>query len=94
MKLLFYFVHDFGSELCELPALIPEDNPLKPENLSDLRYAFRTDGKRGYAFINNYVRLKKMPVHKKVELKLPDEKTRLGGGFLSPIGVFYEKPSF
>jgi hypothetical protein len=89
LKLLFYFVHDFGSELCELPALIPEDNPLKPENLSDLRYAFRTDGKRGYAFINNYVRLKKMPVHKKVELKLPDEKTRLPLMDINPDEYFF-----
>ena len=63
LKLLFYFVHDFGTQLCELPALIPAEIPLKPENLNALRYAFRTDGKKGYAFVNNYVRLRKMPKH-------------------------------
>ncbi|MCR4733921.1 MAG: beta-galactosidase [Treponema sp.] len=73
LKLLFYFVKDFGSELCDLPALIPEENPLKPDNLRDLRYAYRTDGKKGYLFINNYVRLKKMPEHKNVQLPLPDK---------------------
>ena len=71
LKLLHYFAHDFGSELCELPALVPEKNPLKPENLTDLRFAYRTDGKKGYVFVNNYVRLKNMPEHKSVELPLP-----------------------
>ena len=73
LKLLSYFVHDFGAELCELPAVIPADNPLKPENLNDLRYAYRTDGKKGYIFVNNYVRLKEMPLHKNVELSIPCE---------------------
>lgn len=77
LKLLFYFVRDFGSELCQLPALIPEENPLKPDNLKDLRYAFRTDGKKGYVFVNNYVRLKNMPEHKEVSILLPDKKVCL-----------------
>ena len=73
LKLLLYFIHDFGTELCSLPALIPEDNPLKPDNLKDLRYAYRTDGKKGYLFINNYVRHKELPEHKDVKLSLPDK---------------------
>ena len=96
LKLLFYFVRDFGAELCELPALIPEDNPLKPDNLNDLRYAFRTDGKKGYVFVNNYVRLKNMPEHKEVSIPLPDKKVCLpafnllsGDYFFLPFNMEY-----
>ena len=72
LKLYSYFVADFGSELCELPAIIPEDNPLKPDNLSELRYSYRSDGKKGYLFVNNYVRLKKMPDFPNRTLKTPE----------------------
>ena len=74
LKLLFFFLHDFGSELCSLAAVIPEDNPLKPQNFMDLRYAYRTDGKKGFVFINNYVRHQKMPEHKNVKIPFPDKK--------------------
>ena len=89
IKLLTYFVHDFGSELCELPAVIPEKNPLKPENLNDLRYAYRTDGKKGYVFVNNYVRLRQMPLHKNVELCLPDKDEKLPKMDIQPGEYFF-----
>lgn len=54
IKLLTMFTKDFGSELCEMPAYIPEDNPLYPDNLTDLRTSCRHNGKLGYIFINNY----------------------------------------
>lgn len=73
LKLLFLFIHNFGSELCYLPAQIPEDNPLKPENFVDLRYSYRTDGKKGYVFINNYVRHQELPVHKNVKIPFPNK---------------------
>jgi beta-galactosidase len=72
LKLFSYFVHDFGSELCEFPAVIPQNNPLKPDDFENLRYSFRTDGKKGYFFVNNYVRLKKMAEHKEEKITLPD----------------------
>lgn len=72
LKLLFYFIHDFGSQICSFPSLIPENNPLKPENITDLRYAYRTDGKRGYIFVNNYVRKKNMSEHKEIKLPFPN----------------------
>ena len=77
LKLISFFVHDFGSELCSLPALIPEDNPLKPDNFTELRYSYRTDGKKGYVFINNYVRHRTMPEHKDIRLPLPDKSGNL-----------------
>ena len=77
LKLLFFFIHDFGSQLCSLPAVIPENNPLKPNNLTDLRYSYRTDGKKGYVFINNYIRHQIMPEHKDIKIPLPDKSGNL-----------------
>lgn len=77
LKLLSYFVHDFGEELCAFPAVIPEENPLAPADTEHLRYSFRSDGKRGYVFVNNYVRHLKMAEHSDVRLSSPDGETRL-----------------
>ena len=91
LKLLFYFIHDFGTELCELPAVIPADNPLKPDSLSDLRYAYRTDGKKGYVFVNNYVRLKTMPLHKNVSIEhFPAMSVEPGEYFFLPFNINYD----
>lgn len=75
VKLLSMFVKDFGSELCKMPAYIPEDNPLNPKNLTDLRTSFRHYGESGYVFVNNYVRRYPMAEHRDVslEVKLRDE---------------------
>lgn len=70
LKLYAMFVHDFGNEFCEMPADIPEENPLRPENLSDLRYSFRHNGKSGYLFVNNFQRRYEMKPHKNVKLSL------------------------
>ncbi|MCR5253883.1 MAG: beta-galactosidase [Treponema sp.] len=72
IKLYSSFVHDFGEEFCGLGADIPSDNPIQPDNTKDLRYSFRTDGKKGYLFVNNYVRLYDMDEHKACKISLPD----------------------
>ena len=77
LKLLSYFAHDFGSELCALPAVIPEDNPQDPTDTAHLRYAYRSDGERGYLFVNNYVRHKTLSEHRALQLSSPDGKTPL-----------------
>lgn len=75
IKLLSMFLHDFGIELCNMPAYIPEENPLDPGDLTNLRYSVRHDGKKGYIFFNNYVRRHNMAVHDNVNLtvELPNE---------------------
>ena len=70
IKLLAMFIKDFGSHLCEMPAFIPESNPLYPNNLTDLRTSIRHDGKSGYVFINNYQRRYSMSEHQNVKLKV------------------------
>ncbi|MBO5279480.1 MAG: beta-galactosidase [Lachnospiraceae bacterium] len=73
VKLITSFIRDFGSELCEMPAVIPEDNPLHPTDLEHYRYSFRQKGNRGYLFINNYQRRQTMAPHRAVVFKAPAE---------------------
>lgn len=55
LKLINYFLRDFGADLAPLRTVLPSGNDeIKPENLSALRYAVRSDGKKGYLFMNNY----------------------------------------
>ncbi len=71
IKLLTMFIKDFGSELCEMPATMPESNPLYPTNFTDLRTSYRHNGNAGYLFVNNYQRHCEMAEHKNVVLSVP-----------------------
>lgn len=75
IKLFSMFVKDFGTELCRMPAYIPEDNPITPFNLQDLRHSVRHNGRSGYVFVNNYQRKHPMAEHDRVKLtvNLEDE---------------------
>ncbi len=96
LKLLSYFTAQWGEDLCLLAPEIPYE--VKPDDLKSLRYAFRTDRKRGYLFVNNYVRHQKMAEHKNVEFKSPDgslafPKTDIFSGdfFFLPFNMKYGK---
>lgn len=55
LKTLHYFVNTFGESFCSLQTVIPEGaEKIEPKDDMTLRYAVRTDGKRGFVFINNY----------------------------------------
>ena len=58
LKLLAYFVREWGGDLCSLPAEIPEE--IKPDDLKSHRISFRHSGNKGYFFVNNYVRHQNM----------------------------------
>ncbi|MBQ7159002.1 MAG: beta-galactosidase [Treponema sp.] len=89
LKLISYFTSEFGSELCDLPADISDDNPRDPSDFKNLRYSFRTDGKCGYIFINNYVRHHKMAVHDGLAMLASDGKTRFMSGNLQNGEYFF-----
>lgn len=61
IKLLAYFLRDFGAELATLPTHIPEDGAKLPSDTRSLRYALRRDGRRGYLFVNNHQRRLALP---------------------------------
>lgn len=65
LKCIHYFAAAFGERLCGLKTVLPEGaSQIDPEDGKTLRYAVRTDGKRGFLFINNYQDHAPMPDRK------------------------------
>lgn len=96
LRLYSLFLQDFGEDLCKMPADIPAENPLKPDNFTDLRYSFRHNGKSGYLFVNNFQRSYKMSEHDNVSLslvlddetiKFPTFSVKNGDYFFSPFNM-------
>ncbi|MBD1433107.1 beta-galactosidase [Sphingobacterium sp. DN00404] len=55
LKLMHQFLHDFGDRLCAMQTILPENaSIIEPENITDLRYAVRSDGNSGFLFLNNF----------------------------------------
>lgn len=54
-RLLHYFVRTFAGEFCGFRTVLPEGASwLDTKDVETLRYAVRTDGKKGFLFVNNY----------------------------------------
>ncbi len=52
---LHYFATAFAEDFCSLKIVLPQGASwLDPKDVDTLRYAVRTDGKRGFLFVNNY----------------------------------------
>lgn len=55
LKALHQFAASYQEQLCGLETVLPEGaQEIAPEDVDTLRYAVRTDGKRGFLFLNNY----------------------------------------
>ncbi|MBW4039873.1 MAG: glycoside hydrolase [Acidobacteria bacterium] len=74
LKLVHYFLEDFGAELAPMAVRRPTKVPDSPKDTSLARVSARTDGEQGFIFISNYVRGLAMPDRKgfQVSLTLPD----------------------
>jgi beta-galactosidase len=70
LRRLHLFLHDFGSPLAQMPVSLPDVRPTSKTNLATLRWAVRSDGHRGFVFVNNYQRLQPMPPKPEVQFKL------------------------
>lgn len=68
IKLLAYFLQDFGEDFAPLEAEI-EPEGVRPEDFDTLRTSCRHDEKHGYVFYNNYVRRRTMADHERVVLR-------------------------
>lgn len=76
LKSIHYFTTSFADRLCGLKTMLPEGaSQIKPKDADTLRFAVRTDGKRGFVFINNYQDHFELPGRKQEEivLELEDE---------------------
>lgn len=74
LRLFALFLHEWGELLCDMNARIPKENPLHPADTDHLRYTWRTtdDGKKGFVFVNNYVRRQHMMAHQNIALTTPN----------------------
>jgi beta-galactosidase len=55
LKLLHFFVQNFGDLLAPMSTVLPNDaSGLRPENITSLRYAARSKGSSGFLFLNNF----------------------------------------
>ena len=71
LKSLHYFVTCFADRLCSLQTVLPEGaSRIQPRDMDTLRYAVRTDGVRGFLFVNNYQDHAGMPDRENEEVTL------------------------
>ncbi|MBV5349238.1 beta-galactosidase, partial [bacterium] len=55
LKLINWFAQDFGDLLAPMMTILPENvASIKPDNVTDLRYAVRVKGNSGFLFVNNF----------------------------------------
>jgi hypothetical protein len=89
MKALHLFLADFGDELAPMQATFPVQAPRGLDDLSTPRVAFRSEGNRGFVFINNYERDYALANHSDFQvsvelpggtLRIPSEPTSLPDG--------------
>jgi beta-galactosidase len=73
LKLVHYFLNDFGSELAPMTPRAPARTPATPADASIPRVAARTLGEQGFLFLSNYVRTLDMPNRSgfQIQLHLP-----------------------
>jgi beta-galactosidase len=89
LKALHLFLNDFGGELAPMASYLPDQMPRGVEDTSTPRAALRSDGTRGFLFINNYERTYALPPHRNFQvavqlaggtLRIPREPTTVPGG--------------
>jgi beta-galactosidase len=79
LKLITYFLTDFGGYLAPMTVHAPSKIPESPEDLSVPRISVRNSADSGFIFVNNRVRHRTMPNWKnfQVTIKLPDETIKV-----------------
>lgn len=79
LRLQHLFFQDFGENLANMPAYLPEKLPTNSKDSDTLRWSVRTDGECGLIFVNNYQRLQIMPEKYNVqfEIKLKDKTIKI-----------------
>lgn len=71
LKNIHYFVAAFQDKLCRLKTVLPQEaSCIDPKDMETLRYAVRTDGERGFLFINNYQDHMDMPDRENEQITL------------------------
>jgi hypothetical protein len=63
LRMLHTFLADFGGDLAPMATFFPKPTPQSIDDTQTLRWAVRSDGHRGFVFINNYERGNAMADH-------------------------------
>jgi len=86
LKLVHFFLNDFGSLLAPMTVVLPENSAsLTPENIHDLRYSTRVKGSSGFLFLNNFQDDTTMLDQKDIQVKV---KTADGNVLIPESGGF------
>jgi hypothetical protein len=70
LRRLHLFLHEWGSELAGMPATMPDQRPHGRNDVDTLRWSVRSDGQRGFVFVDNYQRLLDMPPKRDVQFEI------------------------
>lgn len=70
LKLVDYFLHDYGSLLAPMTVAAPVEQPTSPADLSVARVSARVSGNRAFLFFNNYVRGASMPARPGFQIQI------------------------
>lgn len=70
LRRLHSFLQNWGAELSDWDAIFPATNCEEGRKDSLLRYTVRTDGMRGFVFINNYTRMMPMSAKENLQWRL------------------------
>ncbi len=99
LKLVHYFLEDFGEQLAPMAVHAPSVLPNGPGDTSVVRVSARTRGGSGFVFVSNYVRGLTMPERKGFQVvlkmgkdrtvKVPETAIDLPAGFYGiwPVGL-------
>jgi beta-galactosidase len=86
LKVIHYFLNDFGYLLALMQTILPVDaSTLKPEDIADLHYAVRIKDNSGFLFINNFQDHTIVPDKNNIRIKI---KTGNGDVLIPESGGF------
>lgn len=77
LRLLHTFLDHFGPRLAEMDTFLPDVRPTGQDDTATLRWSARSDGERGFVFVNNHERGRTLPPKTNVQfaVALPDGRT-------------------
>ena len=81
LRRLHLFLRDYGSDLTSMIPVLPDQRPNGREDVATLRWAARSDGRRGVVFVNNYERGRALPAKTGVQFAL---RLMTGGTLVFP----------
>lgn len=70
LRRIHLFLQEWGSELAEMPATMPDVRPKGKDDFDTLRWSVRSNGTNGFVFVNNYQRLQELAAKTNVQFRI------------------------